>query len=303
MLTRKPTETETSRSTEKLHHELNAARAALEQSNQALKRTQSQLIQQEKMVSLGELTAGIAHEIKNPLNFINNFAELNIELADELREALQNGEDLDTILSDLKQNAQVIAQHGKRADRVVNAMMQHASSGTGIRELVDINQLVSEHIDLAYHGSPGHNPTHVSKHGQDSDFSVEIIRDLDADAGVIELVPQEIGRVVLNLLSNAFDTVQERSQAAEEGYQPKVQVSTSRSNGHVEVRITDNGSGISPEIREKIFEPFFTTKPTGSGTGLGLSLSYDIVTQGHGGTLMVESREGRGAIFIITLPA
>ncbi len=245
------------------------------------------------MASLGALTAGIAHEIKNPLNFVNNFAEINEELADELLEALHNGEDLEAIIADLKQNAQVIAHHGKRADGIVHAMMQHASGGTGQREATDINQLVSEHIDLAYHG----------KRAQMTGFNATLKHELDVQAGTVDMVPQEIGRVLLNLLGNAFDAVYEHAASVNGAYEPTVTVSTHKVDGQVEIRVSDNGLGIPAEIQEKIFEPFFTTKPTGSGTGLGLSLSYDIVTQGHGGTLTVESTEGEGATFVITLPS
>ncbi len=239
------------------------------------------------------MTAGIAHEIKNPLNFVNNFAEVNEELAQELREAWQNNEaDVEELLDDLEQNAQVIAQHGKRADGIVHAMMQHASGGTGQHETVDINLLVSEHIELAYHG----------KRAQMTGFNATLERNLDAEAGTVDVVPQEIGRVLLNLLSNAFDAVHEHAVSVNGQYEPTVMVSTRQVGGQLEIRVSDNGPGIPTEIKEKIFEPFFTTKPTGTGTGLGLSLSYDIVTQGHGGTLRVESTEGEGATFVITLP-
>jgi len=259
-----------------------------------LKATQAQLIQQEKMASLGQLTAGIAHEIKNPLNFVNNFAEVNEELADEVLEALDEGDtnEARALLEDLKQNAQVITQHGKRADGIVHAMMQHASGGTGQRETVDINLLVSEHIELAYHG----------KRAQVPGLQVEIERDLDAEAGVVDVVPQEIGRVLLNLLGNAFDAVHEHALSINGQYEPTVTVSTRQFKGQLEIRVSDNGPGIPEDIKDRIFEPFFTTKPTGTGTGLGLSLSYDIVTQGHGGRLTVESTEGEGATFVITLP-
>ncbi len=273
--------------------ELEQAYTELEQTHAHLKTTQAQLIQQEKMASLGQLTAGIAHEIKNPLNFVNNFAEINEELADELREALANGESVDDLLNDLKQNAQVIAQHGKRADGIVHAMMQHASGGTGQREPTDINALVSEHIELAYHG----------KRAQVPGLQVEIERSLGERVGQLEIVPQDIGRVLLNLLGNAFDAVHEHAAGAGGSHAPTVTVSTRQVDGQLEIRVADNGPGIPAEIQDRIFEPFFTTKPTGSGTGLGLSLSYDIVTQGHGGTLTVESKEGEGATFVITLPS
>ncbi len=188
--------------------------------------------------------------------------------------------------------SQVIAQHGKRADGIVHAMIQHASAGTGQRELTDINALVSEHIELAYHG----------KRAQMTGFHATLERDLEAEAGTVDVVPQEIGRVLLNLLSNAFDAVHEHAVSVNGQYEPTVTVSTRQVDGQLEIRVSDNGPGIPAEIKDRIFEPFFTTKPTGTGTGLGLSLSYDIVTQGHGGTLTVESAEGEGATFVITLP-
>ena len=257
-----------------------------------LRATQQQLVQSEKMASLGTLTAGIAHEIKNPLNFINNFAEVNQELAQELREAIANGEDVSDLVADLEQNAGVIAQHGKRADSIVHSMMQHASGGTGRRELTDVNALVAEHTDLAYHG----------KRVQLPNLKATIERNLSDDTGSAEMIPQEIGRVLLNLVGNAFDAVYEHGTGSESDLPPTVSISTKRTPHNVEIRVADNGPGIPPEIRERIFEPFFTTKPTGLGTGLGLSLSHDIVTQGHGGSLVVESSPGHGATFIVTLP-
>lgn len=277
----------------KLIAEITEARQALEQSREALKRTQAQLVQQEQMASLGELTAGIAHEIKNPLTFINNFAELNVELARELREALAAGEDVGEILDDLEQNALLINRHGKRADGVIRAMMQLASGGTRQRQTTDVNALVREHVALAYHG----------KRAQTQSLHVEVIEDLGEDTGEAEIVPQDMGRVLLNLLGNAIDAVHEKAGKTEDGYAPVVNVSTRRIEDRIEIRISDNGPGIPAEIRDRIFEPFFTTKPTGTGTGLGLSLSYDIVAQGHAGTLSVESEEGRGTSFIVTFPA
>jgi len=291
---------------------LEAKNQEIEEAYYRLQTTQQRLIQAEKLASLGALTAGIAHEIRNPLNFINNFAEVNQELADELLEGLEKGEDVGDIVADLKRNAAVIAGHGHRADGIVRSMMQHASGGTGEREAVDVNKLVSEYADLSYHGH----------RAQMAGSNCVIERDL-GDVGRVMMVPQEIGRVLLNLLGNAFDAVLERESGREgerengvttaigtpEGrtadalspYIPTVRVSTRRVGNAVAIRVADNGPGIPDAIKVKIFEPFFTTKPTGSGTGLGLSLSYDIVTQGHGGTLRVESKEGRGATFIVTL--
>jgi two-component system NtrC family sensor kinase len=289
---------------EHLEEQVEERTTQLKHSLEDLKNTQDQLIQAEKMASLGSLTAGIAHEIKNPLNFINNFAEVNEELAQELKEAIAKGETVDDILTDLEQNASVIAEHGKRADSIVRSMMQHARGGTGERETVDINTLVGEYVGLAYHG----------KRAQLPDFNATIEENYDENVGSLSIVPQDFGRVLLNLLGNAFDAVSQRrekgggrresvGEKTEEGeYQPQVAVSTVRKNGQIEVRVSDNGPGVPEEIRAKIFEPFFTTKPTGSGTGVGLSLSYDIITQGHGGSLRVESSDQGGAEFVVTLP-
>ena len=258
-----------------------------------LKATQAQLIQQEKMASLGQLTAGIAHQIKNPLNFVNNFAELNKELAEELAEALDQGEDVTNLLFDLKQNAAHIAKHGQRANGIIRSMLEHARTQTGERRATDINALLEQYLALAYHGM----------HAGQPEFTVELERDYDEAVGKVEVVPQEISRVFLNLLNNAFNAVHESAVRINGPYLPTVTVSTRQLAGQVEIRVCDNGPGIPAAIQEKIFEPFFTTKPAGTGTGLGLSLSYDIVTQGHGGTLTVESTEGEGATFVITLPS
>ena len=277
---------------EQLRAESETQRAAVETTLQELKTTQAQLVQQAKMASLGQLTAGIAHEIKNPLNFINNFAAISQELAQELREALANGEEVSEIIDDLVQNANRIRKHGKRSDDIVKSMMQHASSGSGEREPIELNELVSQHIDLVYH----------SKMVQIPDLRVEIEQDLGEDVGMVQLISKDIGRVLLNLLGNAFDAVHEQTASPDDAYEPTLKVSTRRLEWQVEIRVADNGRGIPEAIRDRIFQPFFTTKPTGTGPGLGLSLSYDIVTQGHGGTLTVESEEGRGATFIVTLP-
>lgn len=257
-----------------------------------LKAAQARLVQSEKMASLGEMTAGIAHEIKNPLNFVNNFAELNAELAEELAEALRDGDDPAPILEDIKNNAAQIQSHGKRADSIVRAMMQHASGGAGHQELTNVNPLVEEYIGLAYHGM----------RASTKNFNVELVKDFDGDAGTIPMVPQEIGRVLLNLLGNAFYVVRERANNEGEEYKPTVTITTRKLRDSIEIRVADNGSGIPDHVKERIFEPFFTTKPTGSGTGLGLSLSYDIVTKGHGGEMTVDSEPGKGAEFTITLP-
>ena len=269
----------------------------IEEAHRELKRTQAQLIQSEKMASLGQLTAGIAHEIKNPLNFVNNFAEVSNELVDEIREALTDyPEALDAItriLDDLKTSGESIARHGRRADDIVATMMQHASGGSGERVQIDLNRLVEEYVDLAYHG----------RGAQESDPAITVERNLGDDVGTVELVPQEIGRVLMNLFNNALDAVQERAASESGDYRPLVTVSTRLQGEMVQIQVTDNGGGIKQNILNKIFEPFFTTKPAGSGTGLGLSLSYDIVTQGHNGTLTVVSAEGSGATFTVGLPA
>jgi predicted ATPase/signal transduction histidine kinase len=263
-----------------------------------LKTTQAQLIQSEKMASLGQLTAGIAHEIKNPLNFVNNFAELNVELIDELTGDLERTPDArlataEDTLTYLKLNSEKIREHGGRADGIVRSMMQHASGGAGERRLTEVNAIMDEYVNLAYHGV----------RAQQRDFNVAIERDYDPEAGEAPMVPQEMGRVFVNLLNNAFYAVRERQKTSGGGYAPRVAVRTRRSGDKVQIRIEDNGLGIPEAVRSKLFVPFFTTKPPGSGTGLGLSLSYDIVVHGHRGALSVESAEGEGAVFVITLPA
>ncbi|MDX1420218.1 MAG: ATP-binding protein [Rubricoccaceae bacterium] len=256
-----------------------------------LEAAQAQLVQQEKMASLGQLTAGIAHEIKNPLNFVNNFAALSRDLADELA-AEADPEERQAILADLKTNAAKIEEHGRRADAIVRQMMAHARSGGGEREAVEVNALVEEYVGLAYHGMRARHPG----------SNVTLVKDLADDAGEVRLVVQEIGRVLINLLDNAFDATRERAAAEGSAYAPTVRVSTRRRADGVEVRIEDNGTGMPAAVRERVFEPFFTTKPTGDGTGLGLSMSYDIVVHGHRGTLTVESAEGEGTAFRMTLP-
>ncbi len=286
---------------ETLEDQVEERTAELKRSLENLKTTQAQLIQAEKMASLGQLTAGIAHEIKNPLNFVNNFAVLSVELTDDLARQIEAHkhrlptevtDDLQEMLDDLRLNAEKIHHHGHRADSIVQSMMQHASGGEGQRRATDVNALVEEYVNLAFHGKRANVP----------DFNVTIERDYDEAVGEVEMAPQEIGRVFINLLNNAFDAVHERALSHNGQYAPTVTVSTRQGQGQVEICVADNGSGIAEEIQEKIFEPFFTTKPTGQGTGLGLSLSYDIVTQGHGGTLTVESDEGEGAAFVVKLP-
>lgn len=272
----------------------------LNQSLESLKSTQEQLVQQEKMASLGQLTAGIAHEIKNPLNFINNFSDLNSELADEAIEALQKGEDPIDLLRTLKENASVIAEHGRRADGIVRSMMEHASHGSSTREPVNVNELLEEYLLLACH----------SKRAASSGFDVQLVRAYSEDTGSATMVRNDIGRVLLNLIGNAFDAVQERAASeVGNGFAPVISVAARRemvSGGgtdRVLIEISDNGAGIPDALKKKIFDPFFTTKPPGQGTGLGLSMSYDVVASGHGGSLEVSSTAGGGARFVVSLPA
>ncbi len=277
--------------------ELHEAYRELQQAHVHLKTTQAQLVQQEKLASLGQLTAGIAHEIKNPLNFVNNFAQLTDELAAELSEALSAGIDrgeVETIIGDLRLNTAKIREHGQRADGIVRGMMEHARGGDGKRERIQLNQLVDEYVSLAYHGM----------RSQLSDLSVDIARSYTDEDVEVEVAAQDIGRVLINLLTNALYAVRERSLRSNGsgGYVPRVSIETSRVDGGVEIRVADNGPGIPPKVQEKIFEPFFTTKPAGSGTGLGLSLAYEIIAHGHGGTLTLSSLEGEGAAFIVRLP-
>ena len=260
-----------------------------------LKATQSQLIQSEKMASLGELTAGIAHEIQNPLNFVNNFSEVNTELIAEMKDAIEKGnmDEVRAIANDIADNEQKINHHGKRADAIVKGMLQHSRSSSGVKEPTDINKLADEYLRLSYHGL----------RAKDKSFNATIKTDFDESIGEINILPQDIGRVILNLLTNAFYAVTEKKKRLGENYEPTVSISTKKLNGKVEIRIKDNGNGIPQQALDKIFQPFFTTKPTGQGTGLGLSLSYDIITKAHAGTLNVETKEGMGSEFIINLPA
>ncbi len=264
--------------------------AEVEASLTHLKATQRQLVQSEKLASLGSLTAGIAHELKNPLNFIKNFAALSRDIVNEVDEERAEAPDLrvaevDDLLDDLRLNAHKIEQHSQRADGIIRSMMAHAASGPSDKKRVAINALVEEYVNLAYHG----------RRARHAEFHVELVTDFDESVREAVWAPQEIGRVILNVLSNAFDAIANRTT-------PRVTISTMGKGGQVVIRVADNGPGIPEDVQAKIFEPFFTTKPTGQGTGLGLSLSYDIVTQGHGGTMMVESAPGDGAMFTIGLP-
>ncbi|MBN8822992.1 MULTISPECIES: ATP-binding protein [unclassified Spirosoma] len=278
--------------------EITRQKEELEQALVELKATQSQLIHSEKMASLGELTAGIAHEIQNPLNFVNNFSEVSIELIDELSEEQAKGDrdvELEAeLLTDLKQNLQKITQHGNRAASIVKGMLQHSRASTGQREPTDLNALADEYLRLAYHGL----------RAKDKTFNAQLKTELDASLGTISVIPQDIGRVLLNLFTNAFYAVHQRQRKGEDpAYQPTVTVHTQCVDNEAVISVSDNGTGIPEELQSKIFQPFFTTKPTGEGTGLGLSLAYDIVTKGHNGTMTVESREGEGTTFTIALPA
>ena len=266
----------------------------LNQTVDSLRRTQSQLIQSEKMASLGELTAGIAHEIQNPLNFVNNFSEVNVELIEEVKEQLASG-DLQSVnetLGDIKQNLERISQHGKRADSIVKGMLQHSQSTTGVKEAIDINALADEYLRLAYHGL----------RAKDKSFNAITKTKFDNSIEKINVVPQDIGRVLLNLINNAYYTVNEKKKIRQNGYEPTVTVTTVKDNGTVKIRVKDNGNGIPQKIVDKIFQPFFTTKPTGQGTGLGLSLVYDIV-KAHGGEIKVETKEDEGTEFTMVLAA
>jgi signal transduction histidine kinase len=268
----------------------------LEHSLAELKSTQAQLIQSEKMASLGELTAGIAHEIQNPLNFVNNFAEVNVELIAELKEELEAGnlEEIKSIADDIAINEEKILQHGKRADSIVKGMLQHSRSSNGQKELTDINTLCDEYLRLSYHGL----------RAKDKSFNADFKTEFDASLPKINIIPQDIGRVLLNLINNAFYVVAERQKnlsGIEETYKPSVTITTKNLGESIEISVKDNGNGIPEEIKNKIFQPFFTTKPTGEGTGLGLSLSYDIV-KAHGGVIKAESLSGEGTTFVITLP-
>jgi len=266
----------------------------LEHTLTELKATQDQLIQSEKMASLGELTAGIAHEIQNPLNFVNNFSEVNEELIRELKTEAEKGnlEDVIAIANDIALNSEKINHHGKRAETIVKGMLQHSRASSGQKELTDMNKLADEYLRLVYHGL----------RARDQSFNAKIKTELDNSIGKINVAPQEMGRVILNLLNNAFYAVNEKQKQNLNGYQPTVTLTTAKRNGKVEIKVRDNGNGIPHKIVDKIFQPFFTTRPAGQGTGLGLSLAYDIVTKGHGGELVVETKEGEGSEFIIRLP-
>ena len=281
--------------------EIRAARDIAETALQELKAAQANLIHAEKMASLGQLTAGIAHEIKNPLNFVNNFADLSVELLGELKQTAAPavdslGEDtraeIDEIVGMLTGNLEKIAEHGRRADGIVKSMLLHSRGGSGDWQSTDINALVEEALNLAYHGA----------RAQDQNFNITLDRDFERGIAPIELVPQDVTRVFLNLFGNGFYAADKRRRATGDGFRPVLKVTTKDLDAAVEIRVRDNGTGIPPGSRDKLFQPFFTTKPTGEGTGLGLSISYDIITQQHGGTIDVDSTLGEFTEFTICLP-
>jgi signal transduction histidine kinase len=288
--------------------ELTQQKEELQHALEHLKATQEQLIQSEKLASLGELTAGIAHEIQNPLNFVNNFSEVSVELMEELKEERgkvneKRDEGLEEeILSDLIQNLQKINHHGKRAASIVTGMLQHSRASTGKKEPTDLNALADEYLRLSYHGL----------RAKDKSFNAQIVTDFDPNIPKVEVITQDLGRVLLNLINNAFYAVQKKKQeisasehpdlSAATNYEPTVWVTTKKMDNEIHISVRDNGTGIPEEVQSKIFQPFFTTKPTGQGTGLGLSLAYDIVTKGHGGEIECESVEGEGTTFVVKLP-
>lgn len=280
---------------ENLERQVVSRTSELQLSLDNLHAAQAQLIQSEKLASLGELTAGIAHEIQNPLNFVNNFSDLSVELLEEMQQETASGnlQEAEEIAQDLKQNLKKIAFHGRRAETIVRSMLQHSRTSSGQKEPTDINSLADEFLRLAYHGL----------RANDKAFNVELVTDFVKNLPKVEAVPQDLGRVMLNVFTNAFYSTREKQRrATDKGFMPKVEVSTLLSEEQIELRVKDNGIGIPQAIKEKIMQPFFTTKPTGEGTGLGLSLSYDIIVKGHGGRIEVESTEGEGALFKIILP-
>ena len=296
---------------EKLAEELDAKNHTLEQTLENLKQAQEQVVAEQKLASLGQLTAGVAHEIKNPLNFINNFSDVSVELIDEIEEIMEEGqngqngkdgqdgqdgqaetvEEINAILSDLRLNLQKVKEHGQRADGIVRSMLEHSRSTPGEWRETDVNALLKQYMDLAYHAMRAHN----------SNFNVTMSEDLDPEMGPLEVVPQDIGRVFLNLVTNACQALEEKRQQSDDAYDPQLRVSSRRLGDRAEFCVRDNGPGIPEEIRERIFEPFMTTKKTGEGTGLGLSLTTDILTR-HGGSIRVDSQEGVFTEMTVVLP-
>jgi signal transduction histidine kinase len=275
--------------------------AELEEALRKLKAAQDQLIVQQKLASLGTLTAGIAHEVKNPLNFVTNFAQLSGELIGELEEELAKQQELipppaydnlTDIVTTLRNNSAKIREHGQRADGIVRGMLMHSRAGSGDRQPTDLNALLAQYCNLAYHGF----------RAQDNSFNVTFENDYDPSLGMVRVVAQDVGRVFLNIISNACYAIHEKSKTSRLNYSPMIRLTTRKVSDQVEIRIRDNGTGVPGSIRDKLFQPFFTTKPPGSGTGLGLSISYDIVVRGHQGNIAVDSEDGKYAEFVITLP-
>jgi len=266
----------------------------IEKAYEELKNTQSQLIHSEKMASLGELTAGIAHEIQNPLNFVNNFSEVSRELLDEMKEELDLGNFVDAkeLADNVILNLDKIHHHGNRADSIVKGMLQHSRSSSSVKEPTDINALCDEYLRLSYHGL----------RAKDKAFNAQLVTEFDPTIGKTNVVPQDMGRVILNLMTNAFYAVNEKKKSGIDNYAPTVSVGTKNEGNKIRITVKDNGGGIPPKVVDKIFQPFFTTKPTGQGTGLGLSLSYDIVTKAHQGSMHVDTEENKGTTFTIILP-
>jgi signal transduction histidine kinase len=277
-----------------LEQKISERTTALSTSLENLRQAQGQLIQAEKMASLGELTAGIAHEIQNPLNFVNNFSEVNTELIDDVNKALELGDvaEAKEILKDLEMNMGKITFHGKRADAIVKGMLLHSRASSGQRIPTDVNALADEYLRLSYHGL----------RARDKSFNAQFTMNLDGELEEVMLVQQDIGRVFLNLFNNAFYSVTEKKKQAPDNYEPTVSLTTKKKPDSVEIRIRDNGVGIPKKLLDKIYQPFFTTKPAGQGTGLGLSLSYDIITKEHGGKIDVVTKENEFTEFIIELP-
>lgn len=278
--------------------EITKQRNELQETVKELQSTQAQLIQQEKLASLGELTAGIAHEIQNPLNFVNNFSEVSMELIEEMEEEMAKGdvEEATAIANDIKQNLEKIRHHGKRADGIVKGMLQHSRASSNVKELTNLNTIADEYFRLAYHGL----------RAKDKSFNAELVSNFDSALPQVNIVSQDVGRVLLNMFTNAFYAVHQKQKSIGGHFKPRVEVSTkviiAPKGKAVEIIVKDNGSGIPDAIKDKIMQPFFTTKPAGEGTGLGLSLSYDIIVKAHKGSINIESKEGEGTSFIITLP-
>ncbi len=284
--------------------ELLGQKDELQKALDVLKTTQNQLIQSEKMASLGELTAGIAHEIQNPLNFVNNFSEVSSELLEEMNAEIEKGDfnEVKAIANDIKQNLEKINHHGKRADSIVKGMLQHSRSSSGQKEPTDINKLADEYLRLAYHGLRAKDTRGGAEQSGAKSFNADLVTNFEENLPMVTVIPQDIGRVLLNLFTNAFYATHQKQKLGDTNYKPEVSVTTTHTNQNLEIRVKDNGIGIPAAIKDKILQPFFTTKPTGEGTGLGLSLSYDIVVKGHGGEIKIETEDGKGATFIISLP-